>query len=156
VAKSKATLSIDPQTWEQFKNETDSASKKIEELLESYLSSRANDLQDLQARKQELKTEIQEQDQVISEAENKKNQLQSELKQIEAAIEDLESQQNRVQDAVENVIPTVKDKRTNTGVSSMSEAVDRAATTRTFHMNLNKTNLDSDEFKEKVLEEVKA
>lgn len=156
MAKSKATLSIDPQVWEQFKTETDSASQKIEELLQSYLSSRANDLQDLQNRRDELRDKVQQQNDIISEAESRREQLKSEMKQVEAAIEDLESQNNRVQAAVENVIPTVRDKRGAHGVSSMSEAVDRAASTESFHMNLNKIDLDVEDFKERILEEVKA
>jgi uncharacterized phage infection (PIP) family protein YhgE len=156
VAKSKATLSIDPQVWEQFKTETDSASQKIEELLQSYLSSRANDLQDLQNRRDELREKVQQQNDIISEAESRREQLKSEMKQVEAAIEDLESQNNRVQAAVENVIPTVKDKRGAAGVESMSEAVDRASRTESFHMNLNKIDLDVEDFKERILEEVKA
>lgn len=78
MAKSKVTLSIDPYTWEKYKNTYDNASARIQELMEADVDvSKVNDL-DL------LKDEIRKKEKKLEGLQDEKGRLEKEISKVES------------------------------------------------------------------------
>lgn len=88
MVKSKVTLSIDPYTWEQAKNTYDSASQRIEELIEADIdASQIEDKELLERKKQELEEEIENLGEEIKQKKAEKSSKESELEAVKASLE---------------------------------------------------------------------
>lgn len=153
-SKSKATISLNPVLWDQFKDETDSASQKIERLIEQYLELHGGDVSKLKSRKKKVEGKIGRVAGKIQELEQEKQDLQEELDSIESALEEASKEEEVVREAVDSLVPKVEEKRRSTAASSYREAVQNVSSTRVWHNWKERAGVSGEELRKRVLQEV--
>lgn len=99
MTKAKATLSLDPRTYEKAKRTYDSVSERVEELLESDLdASKIDDIEVLKEKKEENNQKIEDIDEKIKELKLEKEQFESENIAIDNKIERIKTRKDEKQD----------------------------------------------------------
>jgi len=154
-SKSKATMSLDPEIWEQFKRETDSASETVESLIQNYLGTQKNDVADLKAQLKELEAEEKELESDLQEIKNKLSKNRTQQDNIESAIEHRKKEQSRVDQAVQELVSEVPRKGPN-GSRDVEDRVHQLTSSRIYHQKLQKVDCDSEELQNKLVQKVKA
>jgi len=102
LTKCKATLSLDPHTYEKAKNTYDSVSGKVNQLLEESLDmERVNDVEILEKEKAKLEEEIKEQREVVSEEKAELESLNEELNAVNSKIERLQKEKEEREEEFE-------------------------------------------------------
>jgi predicted nuclease with TOPRIM domain len=102
LVKSKATLSLDPHTYEKAKRTYSSVSHRVEELLEADLdASKIDDKDLLREKEDELQSEIEEINQNIEDLQKEKQEVSDQLKVVKSKIERLEAQEEEIADELE-------------------------------------------------------
>lgn len=153
-SKAKATMSIDPYVWDQFKNETGSASGKVEELMKTWLNTSGNDQTELINRKDELEGELEDIENKIKKLEARKSNIESELESVESALEQANNEQERINDAVDALAPKLEKKRRSH--KDLEKGMKDLASSQEFHQWADSLEIGIDELKEELVSEVKA
>ena len=101
MVKAKVTLSIDANTWEQFKRTYDNASQEIQELMISQLDiSKIEDVDMIEERIKELEEERDELEDDIDKLQAQKEGVESELNTARATLEKLEREEANESDGL--------------------------------------------------------
>jgi len=152
-SKSKATMSLDPELWEQFKRDTDSASETVEQLIQNYLGTQKNDVAELQAKLKELESEEKDLEARLQEIENKLSKNRARQDNVKSAIEQRKKEQSRVDQAVQALVSEVP-RKTPSGSRDIEDRVNQVATTRQFHNHVDKVDVSGKELKQRLIQEV--
>lgn len=91
MAKSKATISIDPSTWEKAKSTYGSCSERIEELIEADLD--VSQLEDVDM----VESEINDLEEEKEELEKQKHDLEKEIQRVESELNTAQATLKRLQ-----------------------------------------------------------
>jgi len=101
MVKAKVTLSIDANTWEQFKRTYDNASEEVQELMISQLDiSKIEDVEMIEQRIEELEEERNELQEDIDNLQAQKEGVESELSTARATLEKLQREEQQESDAL--------------------------------------------------------
>lgn len=88
MTKLQANLSIDPHTWEKAKSAYESASQRVEELIEADLDvSQIEDKDLLKKKKEDFEEDLEELDEEIKKLQSEKSSMESKLKAVKASLE---------------------------------------------------------------------
>jgi len=155
MAKQKATITLDPYLWEQFKNDTNSSSQVIEDLIKTYLNTSGNKVPELHERKEELEAELQDIDTQREKLDKRENRIKSELEKIQSAIKSANRMEDRLDEAVEALQDKVMQKKRKLSCD-LDEAVKNVKSSREFHQWVESIDCDSEKLAEQLKEEVKA
>ncbi|MFB6115316.1 MAG: hypothetical protein ABEK04_03410 [Candidatus Nanohalobium sp.] len=99
MAKSQATISLDPDTWESAKRTYDNASERIQELLEADMdASKIEDEELIQKKINELEEEKESLEQDIDSLEKELAHVESELKAYRSSLEQARREEEEKQD----------------------------------------------------------
>lgn len=154
MAKQKATMSIDPHLWQQFKNETNSASQTVENLIKTWLNTQGNDVSELKNREDELVSELDELKEQQKRVNERISDIEGELDTVRSAIEEANKEENRLNSAVAQLKPkVVKERRKK---KDLEQAVKSVSTTQAYHNWLGQLDVESKKLKQKLKEEVSA
>lgn len=99
MVKAKVTLSIDANTWEQFKSTYDNASEEVQELMRSQMDvTKLEDSSLLKKRIQELEEEQESIEDDIADLEAEKQGVENELSAARATLEKMEREEEEKQE----------------------------------------------------------
>lgn len=102
LTKCKATLSLDPHTYEKAKNTYDSVSEKVDQLLEESLDMQnVDDIEILKKEKTKLEEKIEDQKEVISQEQAELESLNEQLNVVNSKIERLEKEKEERKEELE-------------------------------------------------------
>lgn len=154
VNKARYTSTADPQILSRFDKVVENRSKALEEFMKKKADIESTDNEELVKRREELQQKQESLREQRARLEDELDGVETELNAIRSTLEKAEEEKDVISDALPVLIDKYEELRRKT--KNHQEALKRLGTTETYHMWLDKVDLDSSELKDRITEEVKS
>ena len=152
MSKTQPAVTIDSHVWQEFKTQVENASSEIEKLLRKQIEFNYSDNSELKEKLSRLERNIEN----LKEERSEITEQLEEKRKEKSIIENKIRAEEENKDFIESAIPKLLDEYTKIyrKKHDIDESLKNLKTTKTFHMWLDKVDLDSDELVDRVREEV--
>lgn len=152
--KTTAHISIEQDLWKKLKNEEESASRKINQLVRQHLDASTVGTQGIKDRIEELEKEKQELESKVEDIKKQVRQIDEEKQVLRQKLEDKEEKQQRLESAVEKLAEKVPRKVPATGSRDIEDRIKNVSSTKVFDDTVKDLDVGREKLKEKLKDEV--
>jgi len=153
MPKARANLSVDGEVLARFDRMVQNRSEAVEEFMRKKADMEVTENEELVKRRETINDKLEEKRDERDALENEIDNLETELNAIRSTLEKAKEEKDVLGDALPVLIDKFEELRRKK--HDKSEALKMLGTTETFHMWLERMDdLDSDDLKDKIREEV--
>jgi chromosome segregation ATPase len=145
---------VDPDVLQRFDTMVDNRSEALERLMRKFCNMESVEDEELVNRLSQIEEELESIQSDMADLQDRKSTLESERDAIKLTLEKAEEEEDVLSDALPVLIDKYEEKRRKH--KDHKEALNQLTATETYHMWLDKVDLDSSELKNRITEEVKS
>lgn len=152
MVKARLNASVDPEVLRRFDRTVDNRSQALEDYMRKKVDMERSEDEALVERREELSKELEELREKRNEIEEKIDTKESELQAIRSTLE----QRNEERNALQEALPVLRKKyrELHRKRRDAEQALHDLKSTETFHMWLDKVEMESEELQSEIIQEL--